>query len=219
LFRIDLNKYKVATIPVLLADSQFLTRKGISTLIRDMEGYETVAQIEDLDDLSKTIKHYQPKLVILDTSYQRAFLKTTLSSINQYEALNILAITNDVDNDLIDMLMQLNVKGILTKDCDKEEFMHAIITVAQGDRFYCSKILDIVFEPESKSDAPCHNLSKRELEVLSLVVKGYSTTDIANKLYLSVHTISSHRKNILKKLNLRSPVELIRYALENNMVN
>src|SRR5690606_33590856 len=100
------------------------------------------------------------------------------------------------------------------KDCDKEEFMHAIITVAQGDRFYCSKILDIVFEPESKSDAPCHNLSKRELEVLSLVVKGYSTTDIANKLYLSVHTISSHRKNILKKLNLRSRSEERRVGKE-----
>lgn len=209
----------MANISVLLADSQFLTRKGISTLIRDMEGYETVAQVEDLEDLPATIQQYQPKLVILDTSYQRVILKKTLSSIGQYEALNILTITNDCDNELIDMLMQANVKGILTKDCDKEEFMHAIITVSQGERFYCSKILDIVFESENKSDAPCHNLSKRELEVLSLVAKGYSTTDIANKLYLSVHTISSHRKNILKKLNLRSPVELIRYALENNMVN
>ncbi len=206
-------------VSVLLADSQFLTRKGISTLIRDLEGYETVAQIEDLGDLAANIQQHQPMLVILDTSYQRIFLKKILDSISQYDALNILAITNDCDHELIDMLMQLNVKGILTKDCDREEFMHAIITVAQGERFYCSKILDVVFETESKPDAPCHNLSKRELEVLSLVAKGYSTTDIANMLFLSVHTISSHRKNILKKLNLRSPVELIRYALENNMVN
>ena len=219
MFRIDLNKYKVVSVPVLLADSQFLTRKGISTLIRDLEGYKTVAQIEALEDLPASIRQHQPKLVILDTSYQRTFLKNTLSSINHGEALNILAVTNDCDHELIDMLMQLNVKGILTKDCDREEFMHAIITVAQGERFYCSKILDIVFESESKPDTPCHSLSKRELEVLSLVAKGHSTTDIADMLFLSVHTISSHRKNILKKLNLRSPVELIRYALENNIVN
>lgn len=219
MFRIDLNKYKVISVSVLLADSQFLTRRGISTLIRDMEGYETVAQIEDLADLPATIQQYQPKLVILDTSYQRTFLRRILNSINKQEMLNILAITNECDQELIDMLMQMNVKGILTKDCDKEEFMHAISTVAQGERFYCSKILDIVFEPENKPDTACHNLTKRELEVLMLVVKGYSTPDIASKLYLSVHTISSHRKNILKKLNLRSPVELIRYAMENNMVN
>lgn len=206
-------------ISVLLADSQYLTRKGISMLIQDLEGYKISAQIEDLHALNKAIKQYNPDLIILDTSSDYNSLKKTLLHINSKSSLNVLAITNYYDKELIELLIEMNIRGILTKDCNKAEITHAIETVAQGERFYCSKILSLVFESSNNVPLSCQNLSKREMEVLMLVVKGLSTPAIAEKLYLSVHTISSHRKNILKKLNLKSPVELVRFAIENNLMN
>lgn len=206
-------------VSILLADSQYLTRKGISMLIQDLEDHKIDAQVDNMEDLGKAIQQYQPDLVILDTSSNYASLKKTLYNITGRKTLNILAITNYYDKELIELLIQMNIRGILTKDCDKEEIVHAIKTVAQGERFYCSKILSLVFESSNNVPSSCQNLSKREMEVLMLVVKGHSTPAIAQKLYLSVHTISSHRKNILKKLNLRSPVELIRFAMENNLLN
>jgi len=93
------------------------------------------------------------------------------------------------------------------------------LVVAQGNRFFCNNILDLVVEnPDNEEDCEPTNLSPREYEVLEWITKGKTTAQIAEELHLSVHTINSHRKNILRKLNMRSPAELIVYAIESGLV-
>ncbi|MCR9067179.1 MAG: response regulator transcription factor, partial [Cytophagales bacterium] len=144
-----------------------------------------------------------------------------LKSIKKIGINNILILTSDTKKDRVREILKTGVKGMVTKTCSEQEIVNSILAVSQGNRFYCNKILDIVMEQsveeEEENCAPM-DLSPREYEVLQLITKGQTTTKIADTLCVSVHTINSHRKSILKKLNLKSPTELIVYALESGLV-
>jgi DNA-binding NarL/FixJ family response regulator len=86
--------------------------------------------------------------------------------------------------------------------------------VVKGRKFYCNNVLDIITRqtPNVNNEQLRLKLTRREYEILKLIARGYTSTQIAEKLVLSVHTINSHRKNILKKLNLKSPTQLVAYV-------
>ncbi len=92
--------------------------------------------------------------------------------------------------------------------------------IAQGNRFYCNKVLELLTHVEGNDPDDCipTNLSAREVEILKLIATGYSTARISESLHISIHTVNSHRKNILKKLKLSSPTQLVAYAHEIGLV-
>ena len=114
------------------------------------------------------------------------------------------------------------MNSFLTKQCDEEEILDAIKATAKGDKFYCHKILDLIIErsfPSKSENCNATPLSPREKEILTLVAKGKIAKEIAAELHISPHTIYTHRKNILKKLKLTSPTEMIVYALEHGLID
>ncbi|MEQ9306261.1 MAG: response regulator transcription factor, partial [Marinoscillum sp.] len=143
------------------------------------------------------------------------------NQVVQSRATNVLIITNEDKKEHVKPLLDLGIKGIVTKKCSQAEIINAIESVSQNNRFYCNRILDLLIEDDkSAKEVDCEptDLSPREYEVLQLITKGHKTVQIADELNVSVHTINSHRKNILKKLNLKSPTELIVYAMETGLV-
>lgn len=204
---------------VLLADFQYLTRKGISNLIKAIPGLDLVAELEDAIELESAVLKDSPELAIVDLYGHE---ETLLAQIERAEALSntsFLVISNSQNRDSIQRLLSAGVKGILTKNCSEEEITNGLIAVSKGSRFFCNTILELVVQGETDElDCEPTNLTKREFEVLELITKGKSTAQIAEHLHLSIHTINSHRKNILKKLNLSSPAELIIYALDSGLV-
>ena len=184
--------------------------------------FELVGVNEGPEGLIETILHTQPDLLVLDYQSQDPILISILKKIMMGHACNILIITNDDKKDHIQALLDLGVKGIVTKKCSKPEIINAIYSASKGNRFFCNRILDILIENKvDDKSANCDptDLSPREFEVLQLITKGKKTIEIADQLNVSVHTINSHRKNILKKLNIKSPAELIVYAIETGLVN
>ena len=148
-------------------------------------------------------------------------LKSLLTQVVQSKATNVLVITNEDKREHIKPLLDMGIKGIVTKQCSQSEILNAIESVSKNTRFYCNRILDVLIENEQEAkevDCEPTDLSPREFEVLQLITKGHKTVQIADELNVSVHTINSHRKNILKKLNLKSPTELIVYAMETGLV-
>jgi DNA-binding NarL/FixJ family response regulator len=212
---------KMNPIKVLLSDFQYLTREGLIHLIEKQHDFELVGVNEGPDGLIESILQNQPDLLVLDYQSQDPILLSVLKQILLGAATNILIITNDDNKEHIQKLLDLGVKGIVTKKCSKPEIVNAIYSASKGNRFFCNRILDLLMSaPSNEPDVNCDpaDLSPREFEVLSLITKGYKTAQIADQLHVSVHTINSHRKNILKKLNLKSPAELIVYAMESGMV-
>lgn len=204
---------------VLLADFQYLTRQGIASLIKAMPGFDLVRMIDSPDRLVELATEANPELVVIDISDKDRELVPKLRELKETLDSSFLVISNSQTKDSIQQMLSMGIKGILTKNCSEEEIINGLRAVAQGNRFFCNNILDLVVEnPKEEDDCEPTSLSPREFEVLELITKSMTTAQIADELHLSVHTINSHRKNILKKLNLSSPAELIVYALETGLV-
>jgi len=206
-------------IKLILFDFQFLTREGLVKLIEGDPALELLEVLEHSDDLRHSVVKHQPDIIILDYEEQKEDLNDLLEEIILNEFPQVLVVTNRDNKKHIRKLLDLGIKGIVTKGCSKMEIINAIQSIALGNRFFCNRILDQVMTNPQTEEVTCDpaDLSPREFEVLLLITKGQRTVDIADKLNVSVHTINSHRKNILKKLNLKSPAELIVYAMESGM--
>lgn len=207
-------------IKVLISDFQFLTREGLIKLIEGTQHFDLVGVLEDREQWMEQVTQAQPDVLILDYPEHQSEMNATLTEFIKLQASNILVVTNEVEKGHIQNLLSLGVKGIVTKRCSQTEIIHAIESVAKSNRFFCNSILEIVMAPHEEAGQNCEptDLSKREFEVLELIAKGFRTADIAEKLFVSIHTINSHRKNILKKLKLKSPAQLIVYAIESKLV-
>lgn len=131
----------------------------------------------------------------------------------------VLLITPVERNDYhLNAALQRGVDGFLTPECGRDEIAQAVLAVRAKDQFYCQKVIKAVLNKQKEDDCDPVSLSPREIEVVKLIAKGLSTAQIADQLHLSVHTINSHRKRIMKKLELKSPVELVRFAFETGLV-
>lgn len=208
-------------VKVLISDFQYLTREGLIHLIEKNDDFDLVDVVEGPENLLKSVLEHYPDVMVMDSQSQDPVLLSLLKQIVTSNATNILIITNDDKKQHIKSLLDLGIKGIVTKSCSKLEIVNAIHAISKNNRFYCNRILDLLMGQENEvEEVDCEptDLSPREFEVLQLITKGYKTVDIAEELHVSVHTINSHRKNILKKLNLKSPAELIVYAMETGMV-
>ena len=208
------------TIKVLISDFQFLTREGLIKLTESTQNFDLVGVLEDQKQCMDQFIQLQPDVLILGYPGDQSDMNETLTEVIRMQASKVLIVTDEVEKAHIQNLLGFGVKGIVTKRCSQIEIIHAIESVAMSNRFFCNSILEIVMAPREEvlANYESTDLSKRELEVLELIAKGYRTVDIAEKLFVSIHTINSHRKNILKKLNLKSPAQLIVYALESKLV-
>lgn len=210
----------MSTISVFLSDFQFLTQEGFKSLLARNDKFQLVGQEEDWDLLRERLNENRPDVLVIDYRPDESDFVSRLKSIKDLGINNILILTSDTKKDRVREILKTGVKGMVTKTCSEQEIINSILAVSQGNRFYCNKILDIVMEQSVEEEENCAptDLSPREYEVLQLITKGQTTTKIADALHVSVHTINSHRKSILKKLNLKSPTELIVYALESGLV-
>ncbi len=210
----------MSTISVFLSDFQFLTKEGFKSLLARNDRFQLVGQEEDWDLLQAQLSNNKPDVLVIDYRPDERDFVGRLKNIKSLGINDILILTSDTKKDRVREILKMGVKGMVTKTCSEQEIINSILAVSQGNRFYCNKILDIVMEQSVEEEEDCAptDLSPREYEVLQLITKGQTTTKIADALHVSVHTINSHRKSILKKLNLKSPTELIVYALESGLV-
>lgn len=207
------------TTTVLLADFQYLTRQGMASLIKAMPGFDLVKMVDSANLLINSVIEAKPVLVVIDISDKDHELIPKLKQLKEDTSSSFLVISNSQTKESIQQLLSMGIKGILTKNCSEEEIINGLRAVAQGNRFFCNNILDLVVEkPDQEENCEPTNLTPREYEVLELITRGKTTAQIAEELHLSIHTINSHRKNILRKLNMNSPAELIVYALESGIV-
>lgn len=207
------------TIQVVLSDFQFLTREGMVHMLETEEPFELIDVVEGPDELRGSLERNTPHVLILDYESNHSELYELLREVAAVDETQVLIITNHDNKREIQELLDMGIKGIVTKGCSKMEIINAIQSISIGNRFFCNRILEKVITQPDDKDVTCEpaDLSPREFEVLRLITKGRKTVEIADILNVSVHTINSHRKNILRKLNLKSPAELIVYAVEQGL--
>jgi len=205
---------------IIIADSQYLTRHGLKSCINNQLQLQLVAEVSDsYASLINRLKYASPDLLIIDYLFDKYDRHKWQQLLYCFPVNKILVLSEDDNKNRINYIIRSGINGYLTKHCDEKEILQTIEAVLNGQRFFCNKVLDLLLEKSQNNNSKEERLTNREKEVLELIAKGYSTSKIAESLHLSVHTINSHRKNMLRKLNLKSPTELVVYAIEAGWVN
>jgi len=208
---------------VLLADEQPLVRLALRQLLSQKEQYFVVGEVGNEEELIASLRINLPDLVVMDYSQSDNFRPSSVAKIRSISPLSqILIISADTRKENIFQVLELGVTSFLTKTCGTNEILDAAQATLKGDKFFCTRVIDFLLEKSfaKGSDVSCAPtpLSNREIEIVQLSAKGLIAKEIADVLNLSTHTVYTHRKNIMKKLNISSASELVLYAVNKGLV-
>ncbi|RIJ34048.1 LuxR C-terminal-related transcriptional regulator [Pontibacter oryzae] len=203
---------------VLVADANLLIRKGIVALLQQQEGLQVIAEADSEEDLLQLVATHMPDVVVLDCNQPGLLEPSRFAALRgAVGQINLLIITDDCAKETVLETLKAGATGYVLKICGEQEIVNAVRATARGERFMCSQVLEAVFAEDATPESS-HPLTPREVEIIELIAEGKSTMQIADQLFLSHHTINSHRKNILRKLKIKSPAELIVKALDLGIV-
>jgi DNA-binding NarL/FixJ family response regulator len=183
-----------------------------------------LGEAHDGADLRAQVALHQPEVVVMDLHKGDVFSLEDIRAVRTIcKHTRILLVTDDDRKTIIFQALENGVSSILTKNCSQEEILSAVVATARDEKFFCNKVLDILLEKhllkneDEESCAPS-SLSAREVEIVGLIAQGIVTREIADRLCLSPHTVYTHRKNIMKKLQINSVSELVLYAVNAGIV-
>ncbi|MBK9673294.1 MAG: response regulator transcription factor [Bacteroidetes bacterium] len=211
---------------ILVADSNYLLREGLKTLVSSNGSY-VCDEVENAEQLIEKVVKNQPDVVIINF-ISAGFSLNDISRIKlAYTDTKILAITEKPGKTVFSQAIANGVLSFLMIDCDRNEITEAIESTLQGEAFFCGKILNEINAPapEFVEDLAipafsCNGvkISARESEIISLVSEGMTNKQIAEQLFLSTHTVITHRKNIMNKLGLTNTASLVMFAIRQNII-
>lgn len=208
---------------MVLADEQHLVRTGLKQVLGQAGDINITGEAGDEEELLALLREQKPpQIVVMDYNQPDSFNHNTVKEIKQLAPkTNILIISADNEKRSIYRVLENGVNSFLTKTCGEEEILDAIHATAKGEKFFCTKIVDYLLEKSfSKEEENCEPtpLTTREIEIVRLIAKGLIAKEIASELNLSVHTVYTHRKKIMKKLAISSSSELVLYAVNQGIL-
>lgn len=212
-------------IRVLLADDHKIMRDGLCSLLEREDNIEVVAEAENGRVAVQMTLEQQPDVVIMDISMpDMNGIEATRQIVSSLPETKVLALSMHSDKRFVVETFQAGAAGFLLKDCASEELARAINTVAKNQTYLSAEIAGIMvdayvnrFTPPTSSASSV--LTGREREVLQLIAEGWTTKQIASHLYVSVKTVETHRRQIMKKLDRHSVADLTKYAISEGLTS
>lgn len=215
------------TIKVAIADDHGLLRQGIISLLQKMNDVEIIGEMSSGEEAVNFARDNKPDVFLIDIVMQgMTGIEAARWIKEQGTAIKIILISSEVNKDFISAGIKSGIDGYLNKDIDQKVLHTAIETVHSGGRYFSPEITALVFQdfylketvgkglPSKKKTI----LSKREEEVLTLIASGKSLKEIADILFISIKTVETHKLHIHDKLGLTNIAQLVKYAIENNLI-
>jgi DNA-binding NarL/FixJ family response regulator len=211
-------------IEILIADDHKVFRDGIISILEDVEDITVIGEANDGREVLERLEEVQPDVILMDiTMGNTNGIEATELVKNKYPHIKVLVLSMHEEIGYIVKMLEVGASGYLLKDAGQEEMIRAIRTVAEGNTYYSQKVSSAIIQrltnPESaKKEKPGVPLTKREIEILQLISEEYSNPEIAEKLFISIRTVDTHRRNLLEKLGAKNTAGLVRYALKHGLV-
>jgi DNA-binding NarL/FixJ family response regulator len=205
------------TIKVLVVDDHPMVLEGMRSMLSQISFVEIAGAASNAYEAVELVKSASPQIVITDINMPEiSGIELALKIRTEFPQVKIIAMSTFKERSYISQMVQNGASGYLVKSASKEEIEEAILSVYEG-KLYMS--LDISLSSSDKQELDnIPVLSSREKEVLQLIADGMTNPQIAAKLFLSMHTVDSHRKNILTKFSVNNTASLIKLAAKFNMI-
>jgi len=217
----------MSNVKVILVDDHQIVRDGIKSLLSECSEIKVVGEADNAYDFFKILKNEIPDVVLLDIALPKmSGIELAKIIKTDFPQIKILMLSMYTSEDFIFNSVKAGVQGYLPKNTTKAELTTAIKTVFKGKEYFSKLISDIILKSyvnsakygKELSSDKIDILTKREYEILFYVVDGLSNSQISEKLSISSRTVETHKTNILKKLNLNSTVDLVKYAIRNKII-
>ena len=205
-------------ISIVLADDHTVVRRALRLLLEEEPGFEVVAEAEDADGAVRYLRGHKPDVLILDLNMPG---RPSLEAIgDMHEAspeTKIVVLTMQQEPAFARRALQQGVLGYVLKEAADDELVQAVRSAAAGETYLQPALgAKLAAEPEKSAAS---DLSERETDVLRLIALGHTNAEIAEKLFISVRTVETHRAHIQQKLGVSSRAELVQSALSRGLVD
>jgi DNA-binding NarL/FixJ family response regulator len=216
-------------IRVALVDDQELVRAGFRTLIESADDLEVVGEAADGEGAVRLVRDYRPDVVLMDVRMPRVDGIEAMKRIHDMpgtENVRVLVLTTFDLDEYVHAALRTGASGFLLKDASPAELLNAVRVVHEGDALLAPSITRRLIEdfarlarPDRPSARVLQSLTERELEVLALVARGLSNSEIADELVVSPATAKTHVSRVLTKLGARDRAQLVVIAYETGLVS
>ena len=201
---------------ILLVDDHAVVRAGVRRLLEQEPLFEVIGEAESGEKAYQIFGELKPDVMVMDLSMPgMGGLEAIRRILMRYEKAKILVLSMHEDLSFANQALKLGAKGYLTKNALADDLVKSIETVTQGDVFLSDEIAKkMAMQSISGNQDPVHELSAREFEIFRLLAEGLDIDAIASTLNISSKTVSNYQTMIKQKLNINTPIELIRYAIK-----
>lgn len=213
-------------VRIVIADDHTLLRQGIRTILEVLGDFEVVGEAADGREAMQLAERFVPDVMLVDVAMPLMNgLEATRQIKQRYSSVKILALMTDSQSDMIYPLLAAGASGCILKDSDASELIRALNEIHRGNSYISpsishSMVWDYLHLAQTGKRRQTEDpLTNREREVLQLIAEGYSNSQIAGMLFLSVKTVEAHKTHITEKLGIRGRGELFKYALKRGLVS
>jgi two-component system, NarL family, response regulator NreC len=205
------------TIRIVLADDHAVVRSGLKMLLQAENDFEVVAEAGDTESAKRYVHGHRPMVLVLDLNMPGGSSLEAIPEIREnHPETQIVVLTMQQEPAFARHALSAGAIGYVLKEAADDELVEAVRRAAKGESYLNPRLgARLASEPVP---GPPDDLSEREVDVLTLIALGHTNAEIAERLYLSVRTVETHRAHIQQKLNLSSRAELVAYALKRGLI-
>lgn len=205
----------MSTISVLIVDDHYLVIEGVRSLLQDEKDIEWQGHATSAESCMAFLLHHQPDVILMDINLgNESGIDLCKTVKGKYPGIRVLGLSTFNQQSFIQKLIDNGASGYVLKNATKTELLDAIFTVNVGKTYLSSD----AFQMLRKKEEPTIILTRREREVLELIADGLTNNEIAEKLFISVTTVDTHRKNLLSKFQAKNIALLVKMAVQMKLI-
>lgn len=208
-------------IRLLIVDDHAIVRHGLKQLLALAPDITVEGEAGSGEEMQTVLTQIACDVVLLDMNMPGLSGVDLIKWIcTTYPDLPVLVLSMHVEGQIASRALKAGARGYLTKDSEPEILIEAIRKVSKGGKFIDAALIEtLVFDSNSASPAPHTELSKRELQVFLMFVAGKTISEIADTLFISIKTVSTHKLRLMRKMNLQTSTDLVRYAIRHELID
>ncbi|MCA6078806.1 response regulator [Fulvivirga sedimenti] len=205
---------------IIIADDHQVVIDGLKSIFHNEDDIEVIDECHNGKELLAKLEEMEPDMVLLDINMpEMNGIEASRAIRQKFPAVKILILSMYDTPEFIRNVINAGASGYVLKNADKKTLLGAIRTVASGEEFFSSEVVhNVMHSFKGQVSHQAVEITEREKDVLRLIAEGLTTNEIAEKLFISVHTVNTHRKNLLSKLDIKNTASLVRYALDQGIV-